>query len=340
MKIQFRKEEEYFTFHDPMQDGKLIDRKTEIRFDPLTGETARILFDPGAPFAPTDFSEEAAATTGKKCPFCPENVYDSTPRFPDELIEGGRLVHGEAVAFPNLFPYSKHNAVVRMSDQHYVKLDEFTVPLMKEAFITAHQYVEKVLEFDSKTTYASINWNYLPPSGGSIIHPHIHVLASEHPTNYQASSAAFSRQFQEREGVCYYSTLAAEEKRLGERWIGTKGSIDWIHAFAPVSHADFIGICDAASFKELTDTHYESLAESLTSFFAYFQQAGINSFNLGFFIPLSASEGERFHVRLIPRMTIGMLKTSDMNVFNYLHREPLSLKAPEHVAKAVQIHFA
>ncbi|QTD42852.1 hypothetical protein [Sporosarcina sp. Te-1] len=340
MKIQFRKEVEYFTLHDPMQDGKLIDRQTEIRFDPLTGETARILFDPGAPFTPTDFSEEAAATAGKKCPFCPENVFDSTPRFPDELIEGGRLIHGEAVAFPNLFPYSKHNAVVRMSDQHFVRLDEFTVPLLKEAFMTAHQYVEKVVEFDPKTTYASINWNYLPPSGGSIIHPHIHVLASEHPTNYQAKITSSSRQFKEREGVSYFETLAAEEKIHGERWIGTKGSIDWTHAFAPVSHADFIGVFDAASIQDLTDDHYESLAESLTSFFSYFKQMGINSFNLGLFIPLSASKEERVHVRLIPRMTIGMLKTSDMNVFNYLHGEPLSLKAPEDVAKVVQPHFA
>ncbi|MCG3088689.1 hypothetical protein [Sporosarcina cyprini] len=340
MTIQFRKEEEFFTFHDPMQGGKLIDRKTEVRFDPLTGETARIIFDPGAPFIPADFSEEAAATAGKKCPFCPENVFDSTPRFPDELFDGGRLIHGEAVAFPNLFPYSKHNAVVRMSDQHYVKLDEFTVPLLKDAFMTAHQYVEKVAEFDPKTAYASINWNYLPPSGGSIIHPHIHVLASEHPTNYQAKIARSSRDFTEREGVSFFESLAAEEKTHGERWIGTKGSIEWVHAFAPLSHADFIGITDAAALEDLTDAHCENLAESLKAFFAYFQQAGINSFNLGLFIPLSGSQAERVHVRLVPRMTIGMLKTSDMNVFNYLHGEPLSLKAPEEVAKAAKLHFA
>ena len=48
MSITFTAKEEFFTFHDPMQDGKLIDRKTEIRMDPLTGETSRIIFDPGA----------------------------------------------------------------------------------------------------------------------------------------------------------------------------------------------------------------------------------------------------------------------------------------------------
>ena len=46
MSIIFTAKEEFFAFHDPMQDGKLIDRKTEIRMDPLTGETSRIIFYP------------------------------------------------------------------------------------------------------------------------------------------------------------------------------------------------------------------------------------------------------------------------------------------------------
>lgn len=162
MTIQFIAHEEFFTFHDPMQDRKLIDRKTEIRKDPLTGETSRIIFDPGAPFVPTDYTELAKETAGSKCPFCPENVQSFTPTFPDNLVEGGRLTKGEAVVFPNLFPYSKHNAVVRMSDQHYVKLKEFTTTMIADAFIAAHAYLKKVTIQDSKTTYASINWNYLP----------------------------------------------------------------------------------------------------------------------------------------------------------------------------------
>ena len=61
-------------------------------------------------------------------------------------------------------------------------------PMIANSFSAAHDYLKKVIAQDPKTTYASINWNYLPPSGGSILHPHIHVLASEHPTNYQATT--------------------------------------------------------------------------------------------------------------------------------------------------------
>ncbi|MCM3745290.1 hypothetical protein M3193_14265 [Sporosarcina luteola] len=339
MPISFRKHEEFFTFHDPMQDGKLIDRKTEIRFDPLTGETSRIIFDPGAPFVPKNYSELAKATEGEKCPFCSDNVSKITPRFPDELVEGGRFIGKEAVVFPNLFPYSKHNAVVRMSEQHYVKLEEFTEALISDAFKAAHQYIESVLEFDSKTEYVSINWNYLPPSGGSILHPHIHVLASELPTNYQATVTSNSHTFYESVGENYFTSLAAEERTLGERWIGKEGSIDWIHAYAPKGHCDFIGVFEESSFKELTSESYHDLAKSLLRYFSYFRENGLESFNAALFIPVNKHAAEQVHFRLIPRMTIGALETSDMNVFNYLHGEPLSLKAPEEVAKKAAKFF-
>lgn len=339
MSISFRKEEEFFTFHDPMQDGKLIDRKTEVRYDPLTGESSRIIFDPGAPFVPSDYSKMAEETSGDKCPFCKENVFSKTPRFSDELVEGGRILVGEAVAFPNLFPYSKHNAVVRMTDHHFVKLDEFTPKRIRDAFHAAHQYIDKVVEFDQKSSYASINWNYLPPSGGSILHPHIHVLLSEHPTNYQATIAHNAQILHGNTGINFFEEIVRIEQEKDERWIGRSGSISYLHAFAPKSHYDFIGVFDAHSFADLTEAHLNDFAHDMQRFFAYFLKNGVESFNLGLFIPLEKKPGERIHVRLIPRMTIGMLDTSDMNVFNYLHGEPLSLKEPEKIAKEVASYF-
>ena len=335
MSITFTAKEEFLTFHDPMQDGKLIDRKTEIRMDPLTGETSRIIFDPGAPFTSTDYSELAKETDGGKCTFCPENVHSFTPKFPNDLIEDGRLIQGEAVLFPNLFPYSKHNAVVRMCDQHYVKLDEFTAPVIANSFSAAHNYLNKVIAQDPETAYASINWNYLPPSGGSILHPHIHVLASEMPTNYQLTTLACSEQFHMETGSNYYDSLIESEREIDERFIATVGSIDWIHAFAPKSHTDFIGILDASSLDELDDTNWQDLANSLTRFFLYFKSIGIASFNLGLFIPITKNKADRVHVRIVPRLTIGVLQTSDMNVFNFLHGEPLCMKVPEQTTKEV-----
>ncbi|KXH82086.1 hypothetical protein AU377_05980 [Sporosarcina sp. HYO08] len=337
--MQFTAHEEFFTFHDPMQNGKLIERQTEIRFDPLTGESSRIIYDPGAPFTPTDYTDLAKETEGAKCPFCSENIFSRTPTFPDELIEGGRLVLNETVVFPNLFPYSKHNAVVRMCDQHFVKPSEFTAPMIAQSFMAAHQYLQKVVESDAETKYASINWNYLPPSGGSILHPHIHVLASERPTNYQATIARASEYFYKEQSVNFFSQLVKTEAELDQRFIGSIGSIDWLHAFAPKGHTDFIGVFKAASFGELTAGHWDELAESMLRFLQYFEMIGIGSFNLGLFIPVDANESERVHVRLVPRFTSGVLDTSDINVFNFLHNEPLCLRIPEHTAKDVAKFF-
>ena len=92
MTIKFTANEEFFTFHDPMQEGKLIDRKTEIRKDPLTGETSRIIFDPGAPFTPTDYTELAKKQRAINVHSVLKMCNSFTPTFPESLIAGGRLV--------------------------------------------------------------------------------------------------------------------------------------------------------------------------------------------------------------------------------------------------------
>lgn len=336
MTVEFRKDTEWLTLHDPMQDGKLIERATEVRYDPLTGETSRILFDPGTPFAPPDYTD--AASKGW-CPFCEENVLTATPRFPNQVAEGGRIVNGEAVLFPNLFPYGKHNAVVRITKQHYVRLEEFTEEHIRTAFATAHAYLKKVLALDEAVTHISINWNYLPPSGGSILHPHIQTIASEHPTRYQAVTTAAGERFLTEHGADYFDMLLKEERRLGERWVGRKGALSWVHAFAPRSHMDFIGVFeDAPSFAELEASSWGALAESLMCFFPYLNEQGLSSFNLALFIPVRPSAG-RTHIRLVPRLTYGALGTSDMHVLNFLHGESLSLKAPEAIAAGAAAYF-
>lgn len=336
MTITFRKEQEWLTLHDPMQDGKLIDRATEIRYDPLTGETSRILFDPGAPFAPPDYTEEASKGW---CPFCEENVRAATPKFPDQVMEGGRMEKGEAVLFPNLFPYAKHNAVIRITKQHYTRLEEFTADRISDAFLLAHRYLEKVIATDPTVKHVSINWNYLPPSGGSILHPHIQVLASEHPTRYQAVTSAAVQRYYKEHGADYYGALIEEERRLGVRWVGQQNQLNWVHAFAPRSHMDFIGVFEGVhSFTELDASGCEAIANSMMRFFPYLNEKGLASFNLAMFIPIQPSSG-RAHIRLVPRLTYGALGTSDIHTLNFLHSESLSLKAPESIAAEAAEHF-
>ncbi|MCJ7842024.1 hypothetical protein MUB24_14155 [Lederbergia sp. NSJ-179] len=338
MGIKFTKREEWFSFYDGK--GEQMDRKTEIRFDPLTGETSRIIFDAGLTLTPPDYSEAATNTGGKNCPFCPENILNMTPVFSKNIAEEGRIIAGDAICFPNLFPYSKHNGVVVFSDQHYVRLAEFTSEMITNAFMAAQIYIQNVVKSDPKAKYASINWNYLPYSGGSILHPHLHVIVSESATNYQQRLNDDTEAFQEKTGSEYFEELCKQEKVAGERWIGEKGKIAWMHAFAPKGHNDFLAIFQKTeSILDIKKEDWNHFAKGLQVVFKVMEEQGFASFNLLMQLPIDSQRKQPPHVRLIPRFTIGGLDTSDINYFQALHQEPLSYKYPEDIAAKAQGYF-
>src|SRR5699024_11815012 len=118
-----------------------------------------------------DYTEAATQTESNNCAFCPENLQKMTAVFLEEIVSEGRISHGQAIVFPNLFPYSKQNGGVVFSGDHYVRLADFTVPMIKDAFMAAQVYSQNVMAVENKPLHISINWNYLPFSCGSILHP-------------------------------------------------------------------------------------------------------------------------------------------------------------------------
>ncbi|RWR08438.1 hypothetical protein QNH23_06840 [Siminovitchia fortis] len=336
MAIKFRKKTELFTFYD--SKGKKIERETEVRFDPLTGETSRLVYDAGLAITPPDYTEEADKTKGANCPFCPENIDTMTPVFPNMIAEEGRITEGGAVVFPNLFPYSKHNGVAVFSGDHYVRLSEFTPQLIVNAFKAAQKYIHKVNITDTHAKFSSINWNYLPLSGGSIIHPHLHIIVSDSGTNYQTAVYEKARQFEMETGTKYFAALYETEKSLGERWIADTGTVSWLHTFAPKSHNDYIGIFNHAfSIVDIQETDWKHFAKGLQSIFASLTEQGFASFN--FILSVDPEGKEPVHVRLIPRLALGALDTSDINFFQALHQEPLTYKVPEEITAMARLHF-
>ncbi len=335
--IKLRKRKEIFTFYNA--EGEKIERETEIRFDPLTGESSRLVYDAGLAVASFDYLEAAEKTKGVNCPFCPENLFKMTPVFPKEISDDGRITKGEAVVFPNLFPYSKHNGVTVISRDHFIQLNEFTPALIKDAFQAAQEYIHKVTLTDSNAKFASINWNYLPLSGGSIIHPHLHIIISDTGTNYQTNIYEKARQFEMETGKEYFTALSETEKSIGERWIADTGMITWLHAFAPKSHNDYVGIFNNAySLEDIKETDWGHFAKGLETIFSILADQEFSSFNL--MMSVDPEEREPIHVRLIPRLAIGPLGTSDINFFQALHQEPLTYKAPEEIAAKARIKFA
>src|SRR5205085_7015746 len=93
----------------------------ELRVDPLTGHSSRILPERGL-MPPADFDlQRLARQTAETCPFCPERIERSTPRLAPEIAPSGRVTRGEAVLFPNLHAYASHSVVsVYSVDRHYL----------------------------------------------------------------------------------------------------------------------------------------------------------------------------------------------------------------------------
>ena len=103
--------------------GELVRTTIEVRQDPLTGHSSRILPERGLMPA-SDFDLEAFARESQPgCPFCPDRVDRLTPRLPAGIHPDGRITRGQAVLFPNLHAYSSHSSVSVYSPRlHYLPL--------------------------------------------------------------------------------------------------------------------------------------------------------------------------------------------------------------------------
>ena len=104
------------------------------------------------------------------CPFCRENIFSITPTFAD----GNRIIRGESVTFPNMFPFAEWHTVTVITRYHVVPA--FTRQQIADALMAQ---TESLLRFDG---YPSINWNYLPSAGASIVHPHLQGISDRRPT--------------------------------------------------------------------------------------------------------------------------------------------------------------
>lgn len=337
---QFRREEETMEFLDPRDDWNVIAQKVEVRYCPLTGRTSRLLPSAGFRAQSPDYREAAEQTKAAGCPFCPENVERVTPKFLPQVHPEGRLRLGEAILFPNLFPYGQHTGVVALTHRHYVPMNEFSIQQLQDGFQLAIQYLHTVRSTDPASVYMSVNWNYMPVAGASIIHPHIQALATPHPSNYQREIGAAAEAFVTKHGISYFDWLIQEERQRGERWLTENETVAWVHAFAPLGQMDFVGVLKGVTdLSHVTPEKMARLSQDLTVIFQYLHQQGFGGFNLALILPVGSPTGMQAHVRVIARTNLGLIGTSEFNYINALHQEPMCLKSPEDTAGEMRKWF-
>ncbi|HYA43416.1 MAG TPA: hypothetical protein VEF34_19095 [Syntrophobacteraceae bacterium] len=333
MKIEFRRQEKIARCLDPGKGFAEAQVRTEIRWDPLTGESARVGHFVGFQLLPVDFSREIERSRAR-CPFCPERVLEITPKFPSDLIAGGRIQRGEAIVFPNRSPYDEHSAVAVMCREHFVPPSGFTPQILFEAFQVCIDYFDHIAHLPG-ADFALVSWSYMPPAGSSQVHPHLQVYATDIPGNFLGTELAASLRYFEAEGRPYWTDLIDEEERRGERMIARGRHTAWLTAFVSLSVlSDALVIFpEARTMKELSEEALEEFSVGLAQVLGYLDSQGIYSFSLGWFPGLLEGKHFRLHARLTPRLYIApQVWCTDAPTLSYLYRDHFMIRTPEDLA--------
>ena len=325
--MELRRERFTAELLDPRRGFELVRAAVEVRWDPLTGQSCRLLPEGSMP-PPTAQDLEALAERSRgSCPFCAERVERETPRFPAEVSSEGRIRVGEALLFPNLVPYAKWNSVsVYSPARHLLRLEELTPSLLGDNLAAQVEFARAVIAHDPASAWVSINANQLPPSGSSIFHAHLQGSANPVPTTAQRLFAELPP-----ERVREYVEL---ERRTGERVIASIGQITWLASFAPIGLAEIRAVvANAASTIDLDGDAIAALASGLSTVLGLYAELGFQSFNLALHGAAADMPDATLVLRVVARAYFGPLQRSDVMWSERLHAEAAMDLNPEKVAE-------
>ena len=340
MTISFNKIETKTRLLNPLKDFVLDEIPLEIRFDPLTGQTGRVFDLPYKPPERPDLSKMIQQSKEIFCPFCPEALEKSTPLFPEEVIPGGRIIKGQALLIPNLLPIDKYAGVSILSPEHYIAIEDLTPERMADAFYAAMQFIKMIARLDPLVNYFYINWNYMPPAGSSMVHPHLQVNCGEVPTNQHRIQMEACRKYYEENRSSFWQDFIEAEKEREERYIGEIGSSFWFMGYVPQSFLPDIWciFSEHHSLTHLGEDEFFPFIKGLSRILKYLSLKNIFSFNMSLF---SVREDEHFRInaRVCPRLLPRPIGNSDQTYFQTIHKETYSVWPPESVCQMIREIF-
>jgi len=331
--LEFRTVRKVARVHDPRRNFELVGIESEVRYDPLTGDSSRICH---FAFPKRELPDLAALaeSTRKSCPFCPESVERVTPRYPDDVVAGGRMKRGDAVLAPNLFPYDDVSAIVAMSHEHFLPMADLPEAMIADSLKLARDFIVTAAPaLSGRTAYGIVTWNYMPPSGASQVHPHMQVIVTDTPGNQLRRELEAESRFLERHNKPYAEALVDAE-RGRDRWIAEADRIAWWVPFCP---SGMLGDSQAAfaqrsDLSQCTDADLDAFATCLSRLLRAYAGLGLWSFNLTLLPDALGNRSGRHRLvaRLLPRFYLHpKLYNSDTAYLQLLLGEKFGMVYPE-----------
>lgn len=340
--MQFESDARETLMLNPMEENRRLSVPSEIRKDPLTGRTSRICHFMKLKWKKPDF-EKLVAGTEKDCPFCPEKIMKITPLFPEELIPEGRLLKDDMVLFPNLAPYDSLSSVAVMGGRHYIPMTDIEPGRIAAAFRLAIDFFDRLdAAGHPEAVYHIINWNYMPPSGSSIIHPHLQIFSSSIAPNLLRMELKEAARYMDENGTNFWDDLVKAETESADRFLGKTGRTTWLTNYAPLGVAgDVLGVtAGARTLTELSDDDLLDIATGLTRVMAAYDETGIYSFNMNFFPGAENDEFSRLHLLFSPRTFFNQaLGTPDVGAIQKLFNESVCMAYPEEINTLLRPFF-
>jgi galactose-1-phosphate uridylyltransferase len=292
-----------------------LNGRIEYRKDLVTGLTCRINAERikrGIDQAPT------LQYPADECPFCPDQVQRVTPTFPD----GSRIVHGESVTFPNLFPFAAWHTVSVITREHMV--DRFTPTQITDAL------EGQVESLSMRNGFASINWNFLPSAGASLAHPHLQGLVDAHPPERVRRIREGARQYHRRTDRNYWIDQIEGERRSERYLFGD--TTTWVAHAVPVGEREILGILPCSTLQDFQELCSE-FTEDLLRLIDLYRAMGTYAFNMSiFFVPTRKKKDFHAFCSMIARINPNPVSLSDTSFMERLHLESLILTSPEDLA--------
>ncbi|MDD1691354.1 MAG: galactose-1-phosphate uridylyltransferase [Methanoregula sp.] len=253
------------------------------------------------------------------CPFCRDRIFSVTPVFPD----GRRIMHGESITFPNMFPFGQGHVVTVITGEH--RVETFTGQQIADAL---SGQVEALRRYDG---YPSINMNFLPSAGASMVHPHMQGLSDIRPSRVMELYLLAGRQYQQDYERNYWEALRKEEKTSGRYLFGDE--ILWSAHAVPCGEREVRGFLPVSSISGM-DSYVDLLAQGILEVLAFYRSMGTYAFNMSIFFD-KAGEDNGFHAfcSLISRINPNPSSMSDSAFMERMHGEPIVMTIPEEMGE-------